>query len=276
MKLERAIGIDRLPRRERQRDERGVAAAEIGAIKLRQIIDMRARIGERAAFDQPLLEADDPMNGLEPLRRLEDLPSAQVAETDLEDVEIERRIEIVAERPLAGEIVDPGDDAAFVIDVVVERHRHQRLVGAVADLVAGIEVEQRLVEDRIGRAGLRRGRERAGRGVAIRHVDAEAEVLLDLREEPAEKRGCGSGASAVITLTVLPSCERTSSRLVVRQKSTMSAIARRDAAVSRGEARPVSTKLKQRLGEERIVIGRAVADLHRLPHRLGDAAARAG
>ena len=53
------------------------------------------------------------------------------------------------------------------------------------DLIAGIEVEQRLVEDRIGRAGLRRRRERAGRGVAIRHVDAEAEVLLDLGEEAA-------------------------------------------------------------------------------------------
>ena len=28
----------------------------------------------------------------------------------------------------------------------------------------------------------------------------------------------------------------------------------------------------QRLGEEGVVIGRAVADLHRLPHRLGEAA----
>ena len=106
---------------------------------------MRARIGERAAFRQPLLEADDAVNGFEPRRRLEDLPSAQIAEADFENVEIERRIEIVAVGPFAGEIVDPGDDAAFVIDVVVERHRHLRLVGAGADLVAGIEIEQRLV-----------------------------------------------------------------------------------------------------------------------------------
>ena len=57
--IERAVGIDRLLRRRRQRDERRVAAAEIGAVKLRQIIDMRARIGERAAGGKPLLEADD-------------------------------------------------------------------------------------------------------------------------------------------------------------------------------------------------------------------------
>ena len=58
-----------------------------------------------------------------------------------------------------------------------------------------------------------------------------------------EKRGCGSGASAVMTLTVEPSCDGTSSRLVVRQKSTMSEMARREAVASSGEARPVSTKL---------------------------------
>ena len=33
---------------------------------------------------------------------------------------------------------------------------------------------------------------------------------------------------------------------------------------------PGLDKAQQRLGEERVVIGRAVADLHRLPHRLGD------
>jgi len=56
-----------------------------------------------------------------------------------------------------------------------------------------------------------------------------------------EKRGCGSGASAVITRTVAPSCEDTSSAEVFRQKSTMSAIARRDAAASSADANPVST-----------------------------------
>ena len=51
----------------------------------------------------------------------------------------------------------------------------------------------------------------------------------------------------------------------------MSAMARREAAglVRRGQAG--LGKAQQRLGEERVVIGRAVADLHRLPHRLGDA-----
>ena len=197
---------------------------------------------EGAAQDQPLLEADDAVNGGEPLRRLDDLPSAQIAEADFEDVEVERRIEIVAERPLAGEVVDPGDDAAVVIDVVVERHRDQRRVGAAADLVAGIEVEQRLGQDRIGRAGLGRRRERTGRGVAIRHIDAEAEVLLDLGEEAGkprmrQRRQRGDDADGAV-----PSRPRTSSRLVTRQKSTMSAMARRAAAVSSAEASPVSTK----------------------------------
>ena len=73
--IERAVGIDRPPRGQRQRDEGGVAAAEIGAIKLRQIIDVRARIGERAACGQPLLKADDAVHGVEPLRGLDDLPS---------------------------------------------------------------------------------------------------------------------------------------------------------------------------------------------------------
>ena len=47
--FERPVGIDREPRRRWQRHERRITAAEIGAVKLRQIIDMRARIGERAA-----------------------------------------------------------------------------------------------------------------------------------------------------------------------------------------------------------------------------------
>jgi len=46
--IERVLGIDRLPCDQRQRDEGGVAAAEIGAIQFRQVIDMRTRIGERA------------------------------------------------------------------------------------------------------------------------------------------------------------------------------------------------------------------------------------
>jgi hypothetical protein len=56
-----------------------------------------------------------------------------------------------------------------------------------------------------------------------------------------EKRGCGSGASAVITRTVEPSCEGTSSADVFRQKSTISETARRDAAASSADASPVST-----------------------------------
>src|SRR6185437_11420624 len=98
------------------------------------------------------------------------------------------RIEVVAVGPLAFEVVDPGDDAAVVIDVVVERHGDARLVAAAADLVSAVEVEQRRVEDRVSRTGLRRGRERAGGGIAIRDINPKAEVLLDLGEEPAEAR----------------------------------------------------------------------------------------
>ena len=72
---ERAVRIDRLPRRIRQRHERGMAAAEIGGVEFRQIIDVRARISERAAFDQPPLEADDAMHRLQPRRRLQNLPA---------------------------------------------------------------------------------------------------------------------------------------------------------------------------------------------------------
>src|SRR3954447_12801622 len=46
---EAATRIDRLSRRGRQRRERRVAAAEIGTIEFRQVIDMRPRIGERTA-----------------------------------------------------------------------------------------------------------------------------------------------------------------------------------------------------------------------------------
>jgi hypothetical protein len=46
-----------------------------------------------------------------------------------------------------------------------------------------VEIQQRLLEDRIVGAGLGGGRERTRRGVAIRHVDAKTEILLDLGEE---------------------------------------------------------------------------------------------
>jgi hypothetical protein len=55
-----------------------------------------------------------------------------------------------------------------------------------------------------------------------------------------EKRGCGSGARAVMTLTVEPSCEDTSSRLMFRQKSTMSSMARFASVVSFAVASPLS------------------------------------
>src|SRR3954452_23882353 len=114
---------------------------------------MRARLGEGAACGEPALEIDDVAQSRKPPRRLAYLPSRKIAEADLEDVEIEGRIEVVAERPFAGKIVDPGGDAAGVVDIVIERHGHAGLVGAGFDLIAGVEVDQRLIEDWLGRAG---------------------------------------------------------------------------------------------------------------------------
>src|SRR5262249_41376278 len=115
---------------------------------------MRARVGEGAALGKAPLERDDAANRLEALWRLQHLPAGQVAEADLENVEVEGWIEIVAIGPFAPEIVDPGRNAALEIDVVVERYRHLALVVAAMHLVGGIEVEQRLVEYVLGRAGL--------------------------------------------------------------------------------------------------------------------------
>src|SRR5207248_9791986 len=98
---ERAVRVDRLPRRVRQRHERGMAAAEIGGVEFGQIIDMRARISERAAFGQPPLEAQDAMYRLQPRRRLQDLPALEVAERNFENVEVEGRIEIIVVGPVA-------------------------------------------------------------------------------------------------------------------------------------------------------------------------------
>ena len=101
---------------------------------------------ERGSAKAPLAASrfwkrDDALHGVEPRRGLQHLPADEVAEADFEDVEIEGRIEVVAERTFAGKTVDPGGDAAFVVDVVVERHRHLGLVGAAADLIAGVEIQ---------------------------------------------------------------------------------------------------------------------------------------
>jgi len=66
-------------------------------------------------------------------------------------------------------------------------------------LVAGIEVEQRLVEDRVIGAGLGRGGEGAGRGVAVRNVDPKTEVLLDLGEEARKPRMPQGVSTACLT-----------------------------------------------------------------------------
>ena len=61
--VERAVRIDRGLRCRRQRDEGGVAAAEIGAVQLRQIVDVRARLAKALALRGSFfLEADDALD----------------------------------------------------------------------------------------------------------------------------------------------------------------------------------------------------------------------
>ena len=149
---------------------------------------MRAGIGEGAALGQPPLEIDDLANRRQPLRRLDDFPALAVAKAELQHVEVQCRVEVVAVGPVAVDVLDPGHDAAVEVDVVVDRHRQHFAIVALADLVAGVEVDHGLVEDRVLRSELRRGRERAGRGVAVRHVELKAEIGLDVGKEAAEPR----------------------------------------------------------------------------------------
>ena len=131
----------------RQRTERRIAAAEIGAVQLRQVIDMRAGIGEGAGLGQPPLEIDDFANRRQPLRRLDDFPALAVAKAELQHVEVQCRVEVVAVGPVAVDVLDPGDDAAVELDVVVDRHRQHFAIAAA------------------GRSGSRRrSRSWAGRG----------------------------------------------------------------------------------------------------------------
>ena len=169
------VRIDRLLLRARQRAERGIAAAEIGAVQLRQIVDVRARVGERAGLGQPPLEIDDLADRRQPLRRLDDASSARSCGS-----------RAPARRGSAsgrGRCRRAGRRPTFSIQVTMPPSNSMlSLIGTVsisrllplADLVAGVEVDQRLVEDRVLRAELRRRRERAGGGVAVRHVGARS------------------------------------------------------------------------------------------------------
>src|SRR5581483_9904821 len=96
------------------------------AVKLRQIVNVRARLDEGAARGKPLLEIDDAAEPGEPLRAFEDLPARQVAKACLENVEIERRVQVVAVGPRTIDVVDPGDDTALIIDIVVDGHGDSR------------------------------------------------------------------------------------------------------------------------------------------------------
>src|SRR5579872_4453193 len=99
---------------------------------------------ERGSAKAPL-EFHDAAKPIEPLRAFQDLPAREVAKACLENVEIERRVEVVAIGPLAIDVVDPGDDAALIIDAVVDRHGDAwlcdaRRVAAVPHLIAGVEI----------------------------------------------------------------------------------------------------------------------------------------
>ena len=84
---------------------------------------MRARVGEGAGLGQPPLEMDDLADRRQPLRRLDDFPALAIAEAELQHVEVQRGVEVVAVGPVAVDVLDPGHDAAVELDVVVDRHR---------------------------------------------------------------------------------------------------------------------------------------------------------
>ena len=234
------VRIDRVLLRARQRAERRVAAAEIGAVQLRQVIDVRARVGERAALDQPPLEIDDLAHRRQPLRRLDDLPALAIAKAQLQHVEVQGRIEVVAVGPVAG--------LAFSIQVTMPPSNSMlSLIGtvsicaivAVADLVAGVEVDQR--------AG--RGSRPASRIASpptasrrwcrspARRVSKPRSALMLAKNRL--NRACGDGASAVTTSNGAPSSRLgTRSRLSSRQKPISRSIVRR-AAVGLAAALPV-------------------------------------
>ena len=88
------------------------------------------------------------------------------------------------------------------------------------------------------------------------------------------KRACGAGAIAVTTSNGLPSTRLgTRSRLSWRQKPiSRSTVLRRASSALLRRRQAAAEEVHQRLGEERVVIGRAMADLHRRPHLLGQAA----
>src|SRR5690349_17857845 len=131
-----------------------MTAPEVSAIQLGQIVDVGAWIDERAAHDESPLEFDDAVDGLKSPRLLQDLPLFEMPEAHLQHIQIEGRVEVVAIGTLTRETVDPGDDPAIVIEMVVQRHGYARLVLPGADLVAAVEINQRLIQHRLGAAGL--------------------------------------------------------------------------------------------------------------------------
>ena len=76
-----------------------------------------------------------------------DLPALAIAKAQLQHVEVQRRIKVVAVGPVAGLVLDPCHDATIEFDVVVDRNCQHFNVVALADLVAGVEVDQGLFED---------------------------------------------------------------------------------------------------------------------------------
>ena len=94
--LKVAVRIEGGARRRRQRRERFVAATEVGAIEFRQIIDVGARIGEGAGVDQAALKPNNLSQCSLPARILADAPAFVVEEADLQNVEVEGGVQIVA------------------------------------------------------------------------------------------------------------------------------------------------------------------------------------
>ena len=272
--LKGAVRIEGGARRRRQRRERVVAATEVGAIEFRQIIDVGARIGEGAGVDQSALKPNNLSQRSLPVRILADAPAFVVEEADLKNVKVERRVQIVAAGAITGEVFDPGHYAAGQVEVVVDGDGRRVASVLMCDLVFGIEIGKRLVKQEMGRVKLSGGREAAGRRVAIRYIEPEAEIVLKLPEKLAELRvrRRGQRGDDVKWPAALRCAHPFPAGLQAKMDHLPDRVAHRCLVLDRGET--AVEVIHQCFGKERVVIGRPVADLYRRPHRFGHACPR--
>ena len=104
---------------------------------------------------------------------------------------------------------------------------------------------------------------RAGGGVAVRHIGGKAEIALDVGEEAAEprvRRGRQRGDD--VERGAVNQARHLLAAFVEAEADQLLGRAPRRAGLLRGR-KPATEEIHQRLGVERVVVRRPVADLHR-------------